>query len=633
MGILSKFFFQKRAAELNLLRIEQEQRMRFNPLKNFDPDKLVRAIDAFRVGDIGSLSQIIDELETRDDMMAGVARKTRASVGRCPHQVLVVEGAEGDPRAERHREVLTRFWAGIEVSSAFTRNERGGARLLKKQMMGAASRVYSVHEIVWKPLANGEISARFVQVPNWFFENRTGELRYLQSPGALNGSEMRPGEWLVTVGDGIGIAAAVLAMSKTLSRNDWLLFSERCGQPGLHVQTAAADGSPAWDKLVSAVRNFGREWSLVSDTQTKLNPVSLNVGGPLPYPPLIEMCNKGIAALYRGADLSTISGPSGDSTGASVQGDETDILEQDACEMISETLNAQVDRYVIRYVLGDDVPLAYLSIAPSDRPNVDQDIKIDNHLVSLGVRLSRNDALARYGRTEYDDTDDSDAPLAMQQQPGAAGAAAADASWLPKTQQAGTAEASADAALNGAQIQSIVSVIKEAAAGAIPVDGVRPMLKAAFPQLDDAALASIVDPLVGFKPAATEYAEPVQAIKTPSAVSSGGLSNETPSRIVAKPLQNASAGKDGKTPVQEQTPPQNANAGLLEEMAKTLSADLRPVGARVAELLDLPEGERAKAARTLAADLPSLLPEDPQMAAVMEQALAEAFAGTLEETP
>lgn len=535
MGILSKYFFQKRAAELNLQRIEQEQRMRFNPLRNFDPDKLVRAIDAFRVGDIGSLSQIIDELETRDDMMAGVARKTRASVGRCPHQVLVVEGAEGDPRAERHREVLTRFWAGIEVSSAFTRNERGGARLLKKQMMGAASRVYSVHEIVWKPLPNGEISARFVQVPNWFFENRTGELRYLQSPGALNGSEMRPGEWLVTVGDGIGIAAAVLAMSKTLSRNDWLLFSERCGQPGLHVQTAAADGSTAWDKLVSAVRNFGREWSLVSDTQTKLNPISLNTGGELPYPPLIEMCNKGIAALYRGADLSTISGPTGDSTGASVQGDETDILEQDACEMISETLNAQVDRYVIRYVLGDDVPLAYLSIAPSDRPNVDQDIKIDNHLASLGVRLSRNDALARYGRTEYDESDESDAPLVMQQQP-----------------------------------------------GALPF---------------------------------------------------GGLANESPRKPVAKPLQNASVAKSGEPGAEAAPPPQNANAGLLEEMAKTLSADLRPVGARVAELLDLPEGERAKAARALAAELPGLLPRDPEMAAVMEQALAEAFAGTLEETP
>ncbi len=509
MGILSKYFFQKRVTEMNLLRIEQEQRMRFNPLRNFDPDKLVRAIDAFRVGDLSDLSQIIDELETRDDMMTGCARKMRASVGRCPHQVLVKEGFENDPRATLHRDVLKRFWAGVEVTSAFCRNERGGMRLLKKQMMNAASRVYSVHEIVWEPLANGEISARFVQVPNWFFENRTGELRYLQSPGALSGSEMRPGEWLVTVGDGIGIAASVLAMSKTLSRNDWLLFSERCGQPGLHVQTAAADGSAAWEKIVSAVKSFGREWSMVSDEQTKLNPVSLNTGGELPYPPLMEVCNKGIAALYRGADLSTISGATPDATGASVQGDETDILEQDSCEMISETLNAQVSRFVIRFVTGDDVPLAHVSIAPSDRPNVDQDIKIDNHLESLGVRLSRNDALARYGRAEYDPDDKSDAPLVRKQ-----------------------------------------------------------------------------------------------------AAQPGGLFNER-KKPAATPLHDAN--------------------NILETMAKSLSADLRPVADRLAALLALPEDLRADAAKKLAADLPGLVPGDPEMAAVMEQALAEAFAGELEE--
>ena len=71
---------------------------------------------------------------------------------------------------------------------------------------------------------DGSITATFVQVPLWFFEGRTGALRFLRSQGALAGEEMLDGEWLVTVGDGIGIAAAVLAMSKTLSRNDWLLF-------------------------------------------------------------------------------------------------------------------------------------------------------------------------------------------------------------------------------------------------------------------------------------------------------------------------------------------------------------------------------------------------------------------------
>lgn len=422
MGMLN-YFFQKRRPELSLDRILQEQRMRFNPLKGFDPEKLVQAMDAWRIGSLDSLSRIIDELETRDDMMAGLSRKMRASVARCPHTILVVEGAEGDPRADEHRRILTRFWAGIEVTSAFARNERGGLRLLKKQAMAAVSRGYSCHEIVWRPLPDGSITAQFIHVPTWFFENRSGSLRFLPYAGALDGIDMPPGEWLVTAGDGIGIAASVLALAKVLSRNDWLLFSERCGQPGLHVQTSAAEGSPMWERLVAAAKSFGREWALVSDPDTKLTPVTLNTGGPLPYPPMIEMCNKGLAALYRGADLSTISGATGESTGASVQGDETDLLEQDACEMISETLAAQVERYVIRYVTGDDTPLAYISIAPSDRPNVDQDIKIDTHLAAMGVRLSRNDALSRYGRSEYDAADATDAPLTAPNSPQIPGSA------------------------------------------------------------------------------------------------------------------------------------------------------------------------------------------------------------------
>lgn len=534
MGVISRarFFFQKRAADLAVERIVQEQRSRFNPLRGFDPDRLVSAIDSFRVGNIGDLSRMIEELEERDDMMATVSRKMRSSVGRCPHQVLITEGFEGDGRAQKHKETLTKFWSNIEVSSAFCRNERGGLRLLKKQMAGANSRVYACHEIVWRPLPDGSITARFVQVPNWFFETRTGELRFLRERGAIDGIGMPAGEWLVTVGDGVGIAAAVLAMGKTLSRNDWLLFSERCGQPGLHIQTDAAEGSGPWHRLLDAARSFGREWSIATDNSTKITPINLNVGGTLPYPPLIEMCNKGIAALYRGADLSTISGPTGESTGASVQGDETDILEADACEMISETLAAQVERYVIRYCCGDEQPLAYISIAPSERPNVDQDIKIDSHLLSMGVRLSKNDALARYGRSEYDPKNPADTPLVQQS------AAPAMPGWLPNA--------------------------------AMPVSG------------------------------------------------------------VASLLQNAPGGADGKREGLANETRQNASDAVLAELGKSLAADLSPVADRVAALLALPEAEQADAAKALLAELPDLLPADPQMAAILEEEIAEAFAGALD---
>ena len=92
---IRQFFFQKQQPAVSPARATMEQRMRFNPLMGFDPDKLTRAIDQFRSGGIADLARIIEDLEERDDKMCACARKMRSSVSRCPHQVLITEGCEG----------------------------------------------------------------------------------------------------------------------------------------------------------------------------------------------------------------------------------------------------------------------------------------------------------------------------------------------------------------------------------------------------------------------------------------------------------------------------------------------------------------------------------------------------------
>ena len=231
--------------------------------------------------------------------------KMRAAAARCDYQVMIREGFESDPRAQRHAGILKRFWSGISCTSAFKSNERGSFRLLKKQMMDGQSYGFAVHEIVWTPRADGEISAEFIQVPLWHFENRTGRLRFLERTTDYAGSEMKPGEWLVTTGDAVGIAAAICACAKHMSFQDWLLFSERCGIPMVHAKTGAAFKSEAWNNLSAAVRNIGRDFRILTDNDTTISPVSFANSGTLPYPPLVEWADRAIAALYRGADLST----------------------------------------------------------------------------------------------------------------------------------------------------------------------------------------------------------------------------------------------------------------------------------------------------------------------------------------
>ena len=120
--------------------------------------------------------------------------------------------------------------------------------------------------------------------------------------------------------------------------------------------------------------------------------------------------DRAISALYRGGDLATqSSGP--DAAGVNAQAGESELMDDDGCKMVSETLRDQVEKFVIRFELGDFEPLAEIVInPPADTDDVDREMKIDNHLAGLGVKLSKKDALARYGRTEAKDENDALTP-------------------------------------------------------------------------------------------------------------------------------------------------------------------------------------------------------------------------------
>ena len=413
-----RFFFQKRSNDFDANETFRRNQARYNALYALDPDVLVRHLAAFRRGDICGLERVLDEFEEREDKMRIGSFKMAAAVASKPWEVRVNKGEEENPRAKLHQKVLTRFWSRVEVTDAFCRNRRGGLRLLVKQMMSAQSRVYSVHDIVWRVNGDGSLDATFTHVPAWCFENRTGRLRYIRDDGQFTGEEMRDGEWLVAVGEGVGVAAAILAMAKRLSWNDWLLFSEKCGMPVVMGNTSAQRGTDAWESLKRAIAAVAPKTGILADTGTQLQAVSIGGGsGKDTYRELVDTVDRAISALYRGGDLATVSsGP--DAAGVNAQDGESELMDADGCSMVAETLRDQVEKYVIRFTCGDFEPLAGIVInPPAETEDIDREIKIDDHLANLGVRLSKKDALARYGRTEA--TDDADAlKPAEKPQPG-----------------------------------------------------------------------------------------------------------------------------------------------------------------------------------------------------------------------
>ena len=403
-----RHFFQKSFNDFDANETFRRNQLRYNALYALDPDVLVRHLEAFNRGDICGLERVLDEFETREDKMRIGSFKMSAAVSSKPWEVRVNKGEENNPRAKVHQEHLTRFWNRIETTDAFCRNRKGGLRLLVKQMMSAQSKVYSVHDIVWKVNPDGTLKATFTHVPAWCFENRTGRLRYIRNDGETTGEEMRDGEWLVTTGEGVGIPAALLAMAKRLSWNDWLLFSERCGMPVVLGKTPAPIGSTAREALKRAIRAVAPKTGLVADLDAQMEIVSLGAnGGPATYRALVDVVDRAISALYRGGDLATTSSAP-DAAGVNAQAGESELMDSDGCAMISETLRDQVERFVIRFECGDFEPLAGIVInPPPESEDIDRNIKIDNHLAGLGVKLSKRDALARYGRTEAENDDDA----------------------------------------------------------------------------------------------------------------------------------------------------------------------------------------------------------------------------------
>lgn len=386
--------------DLSPERVKMHIRTRFNPIRNLTPETLARQLDNFKAGYLRDFALTADLIEERDDVLKSVAPKRKKSAARHGWEILALDDS---PEAAAQKEALEYFYNNLSCTNAIDLNERGGLKLLVRQMMDAVGKRYAIHEIIWQPRQDkgDHLTAEFRFVPLWFFENTTGKLRFLPTEGATEGVDLEERGWMVTVGEGIMVACSIAWMFKRLPLQDWLTYCEKFGLPGVLGKTDSAKGSSEWDSMVEAVENFAVDWAAVTSRDNTIELVEVKGQGNHPHPPLVERMDRALATLWRGADLSTIS--KGQGLGASLQGDETDILDEDDTEMISETLNIYVDKWVIQYLFGPGAKqLAYIAIGKPQRQNIELDLKVDEFLVRHGVPVSVSDTLERYGRPAPD---------------------------------------------------------------------------------------------------------------------------------------------------------------------------------------------------------------------------------------
>ena len=394
------------ASQISVGRITQAMQARFNPISGLTPELLAIQLEEYRIGGL-RVAKLWDAIEERWPILKSVASKRKKAVSRLPWDVLIREEIpeEMAEQAVAQRDVLKRFYSRIRATSVLNQNERGGVALLLRQMMHAVGQRHSVHEIVWQPRKDGSLAAEFRHCPLWFFENRSGALRYLPQEGAITGNPMPATQWLVTCGDGLMEASSVAYIYRDLPLKDWLAFSEKYGIPFLHGKTTAQPGSAEWTAAEEALSEFGSDGALLTSPDVSVDALTVSVSGEATYKALIDLHDRYASILWRGGDLSTQS--AGQSVGASLQSEETDTLLADDAMTLSETLNENVDLTVLRWFFGPDVePLAYFQLQVPQRKNIDQDIKVDQFLLGRGVRLSVDDVMERYGRTPADEDDE-----------------------------------------------------------------------------------------------------------------------------------------------------------------------------------------------------------------------------------
>ena len=384
-------------------RVARSIRTRFDPLPTLNPRLLTQSLQQFEYGYLEPAARLFDAMERRDDRLASVAAKAKGALARYGFEVLIAGGnltLAQKAEARRHRAALDYLYTHCTATNAVREDETGGFSLLVRQMADAIGKRYSVHEIVWEPDGAGQLTATFRHAPLWFFEAITGRLRFKPQDGVAEGVPMDPDAWLVTVGDGIMEACAVLWMCKHLPLRDWLAYSEKFGMPYLLGKTGAAFNSAEWNAMAAALRGFGSDGAAVVGGADDIVPVQAGSGSEgTPFQGLVERSDRAMSILWRGADLGTQShGGAGKGQGASLQEDETAALDEDRAAWLTESL-LPVSRTAIRYLFGPGVkPLAYVRIKTQARRDIQLDLAVDAFLLQNGAPVALADALERYGR-------------------------------------------------------------------------------------------------------------------------------------------------------------------------------------------------------------------------------------------
>lgn len=404
---------------IGIVRIKDEARMRYNPLKNLTPQKITAAMDNFNCGYLSDAAKIYAAIRRRDAVVQACVQKRKRATSRL--EWTIVEMGNNEAASKEHAAFLEDFYNNIRVTSAEDANKRGSMSMLIENILSALENKYAVSEIIWDTSRAPSLSAEVRHVPLWFFENTQGYLRFKKSSYDTEGADLENNGWMVSVYDSpLMEATAVCYIVKRFAQGDWAAYSSRFGMPTPVYNSTAKRNTPEYDAAVDALANLVNGCGMVLAAGEVFD-LKQPAGTGEPFKTLSDSMDRYIALIWRGSDLSTLSADN--AAGASLQAEESEILEDADCALVEETLAHYLTKPALEWKFGQGVkPAAYLQLTRKNRKDKLNQIAVYKGAAELGCAVAKRDVYEALELREPEPGEDM-VELSVQQ-PAAAGAEA-----------------------------------------------------------------------------------------------------------------------------------------------------------------------------------------------------------------
>lgn len=478
-----------------------------NEALDADPSRVVAVYSEAETGRIARLIDLYKGTRIVDGRLNSVCNARILSIIGRPIVWKPPPGYESDKDARENASILAQLWGRQRASL------RTVGHLAHAVLEGAA--FGELHYEIDEP--TGWTTARIAPV-------RSNRLMYvderpvfLQDPGDTTGIPLadQPEKWIFHQ-PGAGAAdypwrlgalrtRIIPSTIKRFTVRAWIAMLERWGQPQLvaeyepdHDPDGTSDSTG--DDITASLSRMGIDWRMAVPTGTKITAIPVSVSEEL-HKKFIDSQNIEDAIAILGQNLTTeVTGGSFAATAAHRRVSH-DILAADWAEL-AETLTDQWAECVIRYNRpGTPIPYAEAVLTPKRELTVAeyQAGLFDRNAVALSMGHEAEEGPPRFfsfgspgigsqptGEPSPSRPSDSgpgastaDAPVGVV--PAAAPAETAPAEVTLPSGEAGGAPKAAEAALNGAQVSSLMEIVKAVAAGQIPRSTGVELITSAFP--------------------------------------------------------------------------------------------------------------------------------------------------------